>query len=295
MKLIYIGIIVLFSACTMNKLFLSPTKLDRNATVAHIYDYDNDRPLELCLGAHFQPTIYDSLNNLVDPDFNIESVEFVNQKGDSLNGWFMSPKENGNGVTLFYLHGNAGSIYYQFGLMVPFVKQGYTVFMFDYSGFGYSQGKAKIKRVYTDAQDAFAYLKTRKEYLNDKLIVYGQSLGAHLTAAISHSIEKDVDAFVMEGGFANHDEVAAQTSGLGWFAKMMVRERYSGLDTIPLVSKPKLFIHSTEDTRVNYINSEMLFEAAKEPKSFYSIDGRHIFGPLLYGDSIDQRMLNMLK
>lgn len=294
MKLIYIGMVLLLSGCTLNKLFLRPTQLDRNATVAHIYDYDNDRPLELQLGPHFQPTIYDSLNNLVEPEFNIESVEFVNRKGDSLNGWFMSPKEKGNDITLFYLHGNAGSIYYQFGLMVPFVKQGFTVFMFDYSGFGYSQGKAKIKHVYTDAEDAFAYLKTRNDYLGKHLLVYGQSLGAHLTAALSHSIENEVDGFVMEGGFANHDEVAAQTSGLGWFAKMMVRERYSGLDTIPLTTKPKLFIHSTNDTRVSYVNSEMLFEAAKEPKSFYTIDGRHVFGPLLYGDSIGKKMQEML-
>ena len=278
----------------MNKLFLRPTKLDRSATVAHIYDYDNDRPLELQLGPHFQPTFYDSLNNLVDPEFTIESVEFVNRKGDSLNGWFMSPREKGNDVTLFYLHGNAGSIYYQFGLMVPFVKQGYTVFMFDYSGFGYSEGKAKIKRVYTDAEDAFTYLKTRDEYLGKHLLVYGQSLGAHLTAALSRTLDKEVDGFVMEGGFANHDEVAAQTSGLGWFAKMMVRERYSGMDTIPLATKPKLFIHSTEDTRVNYVNSEMLFDAANEPKSFYTIDGRHVFGPLLYGDSIGKKMREML-
>lgn len=279
----------------MNKLFLSPSKLDRSATTATIYDYDNERPLRLKLGEHFQPTFYDSLNNLVDPEFKIESVEFKNRKGNLLNGWFMSPKGKSNNITIFYLHGNAGSIYYQFGLMVPFVKQGYTVFIFDYSGFGYSEGKAKIKNVYTDGEDAFVYLKNRKEYLHDKMIVYGQSLGAHLTAAMSNSIQNDVDEFVMEGGFANHDEVAAQTTGLGWFAKMMVRDRYSGIDTIALVNKPTLFIHSTEDTRVKYINSQLLYKAAKEPKELYTIVGRHIFGPLLYPDSINRRMMEMLK
>lgn len=294
-RYLFLALPLFISACTMNKLFLRPTKLERDATTAQIYDNDSKRNLDVKLGAHFQPTFYDSLNNLVEPPFKIESIEFENRKGKLLNGWFMTPKENGNNVTLFYLHGNAGSIYYQFGLMVPFVKKGYTVFMFDYSGFGYSEGKAKIKNVYTDAEDAFAYLKTKKEYLNDKLIVYGQSLGAHLTAAIGPTLQSEVDAFVMEGAFANHDEVAAQTTGLGWFARLMVRDRYSGLDSIPLITKPKLLIHSKEDALVSYINSEMLFEAAKEPKQLYTIDGRHVYGPLLYADSIDYKMLEMIR
>lgn len=294
-KYLYFAVFIGLTACTMNKLFLHPTKLDRAATHAQVVDYKSDQTLNVQLGTHFQPTFFDSLGNEFLLNYTIESIEFLNRTGKNINGWFMAPKSKTNNITIFYLHGNAGSIYYQYGLMVPFVEKGFTVFMIDYSGFGYSEGKAKIKNVYTDAEDAFQYMKTRKEYVGDKIIVYGQSLGGHLTAALSRSLQSEVDAFVMEGAFANHDEVAAQASGLGWFAKMMVRERYSGLDSIVHVSKPKLFIHSTEDKVVPFENSELLYNAAKNPKEFYSIEGRHVFGPLLFTDSIEQRMLRLLE
>lgn len=296
MKYLYVLIVFLVSGCALNKLYLHPDTLDRSLTQTEVYDYDTKQQMKVTLGEHFQPTFYDSLNQRIDFEYAIESVEFENQKGKLLNGWFISPEKSiSNNITLFYLHGNAGNIYYQYSLMLPFVKRGFTVFMIDYSGFGYSEGKSKRKNVYSDALISFEYLKSRTELKGSKTIVYGQSLGGHLTASIGSKIQSGVDGFVIEGAFASHDEIGADASGLGWFAKMMIREIYSGEEEIKSIAKPVLIIHSTEDTTVPFRHGELLFKAANESKTFYKIDGRHILGPLLYTDSIEQKMLELLK
>lgn len=296
MKYFYVLLAFLISSCALNKLYLHPDALDRTMTQTEVYDYDSKQTMKVELGEHFQPTFYDSLHQLIDFKYTVESVEFENQKGKLLNGWFILPEKSiSNNVTLFYLHGNAGNIYSQYSLMLPFVERGFTVFMIDYSGFGYSEGKAKRKNVYSDALIAFEYLKSRTELAVTKIIVYGQSLGGHLTASIGSRIQADVDGFVIEGAFASHDEIGADFSGLGWFAKMMIREIYSGEKEIKSIAKPVLIIHSTEDKTIPFRHGELLFDAANAPKSFYTIDGRHILGPLLYPDSIEQKMLEMIK
>lgn len=294
MKVVFLFLVTFCTGCAFNKLYLYPTELDRAQKKGEVYDFPSEQTLSVVLGDHFQPTFYDSLNRSFELDYRIKSVEFLNQKGDSLHGWFITPKGKSNRRTIFYLHGNAGNIYSQYSLMLPFVKAGYTIFVFDYSGFGYSQGKAKRKNVYNDALDAFDYLQAQKEYMGDELVVYGQSLGGHLTASIGSIIQDKVDLFVIEGAFSSHDEVGAKVSKLGWFAKMMIREMYSGEELISEITKPKLIIHSNEDETVPFYMGKILFEKAVEPKEFYEIDGKHVLGPILYPDSIARRMNNYL-
>lgn len=295
MKYVAIFCLLVLSGCAFNNLFLYPKQLDREATTIKLFDYESEQKMNVTISEHFQPSFFDSLDVPMKFDYSFESVEFPNAKGKLLNGWFIKPIGKSNNITIYYLHGNGGNIYSNYTLMLPFVKKGFTVFMIDYSGFGYSEGKAKRKNIFTDGLAGFDYLKSRKDCLGDKLIVYGQSLGGHLTASLGHLLEPDVDAFVMEGAFSSHDEIAAKYSGLGGFARMMCREMYSGVDSISLIQKPKLIIHSTEDGTVPYYMGEQLFEGATINKSFYKIEGRHIFGPFLYADSIEFKILEMLK
>lgn len=297
MKQIFFVLLLLWlSGCAMNGLFLYPDQIPDDVHSVHFYDYEGERAIYMELGENYQPVLTDSNGNTPDLDYRITSTVFPNRSDKLLHAWYLEPTDTAeNGITLFFLHGNAGNIYSQFSLMLPLVKRGYKVFMIDYSGFGHSEGKAKRKFVYTDAMDAFQYFQSHRDrYPYERLVVYGQSLGGHLTAAISHELQDQVDAFVMEGAFSSHDEIAAERSGLGGFARMMVREQYAGVDSIALTTRPKLIIHSREDAVVPYYMGEQLRDAAAEPLDFYAIDKRHILGPVFYGDSIDIRIRKLL-
>ena len=100
--------------------------------------------------------------------------------------------------------------------------------------------------------------------------------------------EVKIDGIVLEGAFSCHDDVAA--SRVGFLGRWFVGEKYSAKDSIPLIKKPVLVIHSISDETIPFKQGKKLFDVATEPKDFYQIDSTHILGPIYYADSIVSRM-----
>ncbi len=289
--LIFITVFSFISSCALNKLFLVPGKLNDDSSYKRYVEDYNDT-LKLTFAEDKSPVIVDSKQQLVDLPYNIQSIFFENRNNDKINAWFMTPRVAYNGTTLYFLHGNAGNIAYQFGLATPFVERGYQVFMIDYSGFGFSEGKATRKHVLTDANDGLDYLINHSEIEYEKLLIYGQSLGGHLAAVVASRNQDIIDGVIIEGAFSSHSSIANEhVPILGY---IFTREMYSAKKSIPTFQKPVLIIHSTEDETIPYEHGIELFEAATTPKSLYTIDQRHIRGPLYYPDSIVARMESMI-
>lgn len=75
-------------------------------------------------------------------------------------------------------HGNAGNI----GHRVPIAKVleeqiGCNVFMLEYRGYGLSTGTPDEDGINIDAQTAIDFIRNQEETRNDKIIVYGESIG----------------------------------------------------------------------------------------------------------------------
>lgn len=274
-------VIVLFLAfsCSLNKVYLRPEKLLGTERITYHQESTGDT-LQLYFSGQ-QPHIINLTDTNWQAGFSIQSLQL-----DHLNAWEIR-SDTPNGSLIYFLHGNAGNMLYQYGLMLPFVKRGYDVFMIDYSGFGFSQGKATRKQVFKDAVTGFEYLL--KGALNGrKLIVYGQSLGGHLALSSARPYAKSVDILVAEGAFASHRQIASDQAG--FLGKLFVREMYCGSDSIHDNGIPTLIIHSTEDKTIPYYHSEILYQAASEPKRLLTIDKGHIRGPLFYADSITEEI-----
>ena len=79
--------------------------------------------------------------------------------------------------TILHFHGSGQFIFTQYRYMEPLVEQGFQVFVFDYSGYGFSGGKASRANVLNDGRAALDYLMTKEEVKATKLVLYGQSLG----------------------------------------------------------------------------------------------------------------------
>lgn len=286
----FIVLIAILSSCSMNSLFLFPFKLKSDSTF-QMYDAKMEDSLNLKFGNQNEPIFFYSRGTPSDLVYSIENCLYPNVNGDTLNAWIMRPKIQSNGQTLFFLHGNAGNIVYNYQLAEPFVKRGYKVFLIDYSEFGFSQGKASRNNLLIDANSSLDYLIAREEFKNEKIIIYGQSLGGHLAGAIANMNESKIHGVVIEGGFSSHDDVAAsRASFLGrWF----VGEKYSAKDSISLIDKPVLIVHSLTDKTIPFKQGKLLYDMATEPKEFYQIDSAHIRGPLYYADSIVAKMTRL--
>lgn len=211
------------SSCTFNKLFYQADKLPQPPVHFQLRNRaQNDTVYVSIADNKYQPVFTDSKQQPYDLGYSVESVLFLSADGNRLNGWFLTPvKARPNGITLLFLHGNGGNLFSQFAGAVPFVKRGFKVFIVDYSGYGYSEGRSTRRNFLSDGNSALSYLLARPDVKGDKVVIYGQSLGGHLSATVAAQNEAKIDGLVMEGAPSSHKDIAAYMSRpFGFMARL---------------------------------------------------------------------------
>lgn len=290
---LFILTLLVLNSCVSNKQFLQPFKIPADYKRLKMTNkLTGDSTFVYFSGENHQPTFADNKKDTISLDYTIESVMFKSTNGNMLNGWLLKPKNQIPKITLLHFHGNAGCLFGQYQAVEPLVKKGFQVFMFDYSGFGFSEGKAIRKNILSDANSALDYVLNRPEVKNTKLVIYGQSFGGHLAAVVGTERQKDIDALVLEGAFSSHKDIAA--SHAGFFGRTFVKEMYSAKKTIKNYKKPLLIIHSGEDKEIPFSMGQAIFKNANEPKEFYEIKKEHIMGPIFYADEISNKITQMV-
>src|ERR1051326_5089050 len=80
--------------------------------------------------------------------------------------------------TLLVSHGNAEDIGDDRYWLEELRRAGFSVFAFDYEGYGTSQGKATEKSVYQDEAAAYDYLAINLKTPPDHIVIFGRSVGS---------------------------------------------------------------------------------------------------------------------
>lgn len=213
-----------------------------------------------------------------------EDIEFETGDGLRLHGWWMEGKhvgregeEVGQGgrsspgpPVLVWFHGNAGNLTHRAPSARPLVEAGISVLLFDYRGYGRSEGRPSEEGLYRDAEAAYAYLTEARGISPARVILYGRSLGSAPAARLSVSVEH-----------AGMILVSPFTS-----AKAMARRMFFGLplgflaaSEFPVSTwvaerdRPLLVIHGDRDTVVPFKLGRQVFEAAAQPKRFVALRG----------------------
>lgn len=281
-KLYFILFPIILCSCSFNFMFLVPTKLNDKNSSASIRHFESKDTLLVTYNAQKDPSFLNISDTSYVMDFSIQNGFIPNQK-DSLNYWYIKPNHP-NDTILFFLHGNAGHLPSQYQEMLPFVKEGYSTFIIDYSGFGWSSGKAKRKIVLTDALTAFDYMMADTLIKKRATIVYGQSLGGHLAVVMAEQRQDKIDKLIIEGAFSSHKKIASDVAGFlgNWF----VKEGYAAYESIARMNIPTTIIHSTEDEVIPFYHGWALYELCSAPKTFLKIDKCHICAPFYYADKI---------
>jgi len=292
-RLLFTGLLICLTSCSFNKLFLQPDVYPGNFQGLTIYTPD-DTLRATFAAENYQPTFTQrNGRDTITHDYSIESVVFRCSNGDTLNGWFLRPSKLPVTATLLHIHGNAGSLISQYKAISPLIEQGFQVFLFDYSGFGFSQGKATRKNALANALSALDYLKARPDVKGTKVFLYGQSFGGHLAAVIAEKREQDIDGVVIEGAFSSAHDIAAYTVPI--IGRIAVKQSYSAKRSIRKVHKPVLVIHSTEDEVIPFFMGQKIYENANDPKEFYEIRHCHMCGPDYYAPEIAEKIRTMMR
>lgn len=158
-----------------------------------------------------------------------EPVVFRSSDGTALSGWFIpatgraDPRQAKG--TVIHLHGNAQnmSAHWRFVAWLP--AQDYNVFVFDYRGYGESEGKAEARGVFEDSKSAIAYVRSRADIDPARLLVFGQSLGGtNAIAAVGAGERQGVRAVAIESTFYSYSSIASEVlPGAG----MLVGDTYA--------------------------------------------------------------------
>jgi len=207
-----------------------------------------------------------------DVGLNFDDVFFTTPDGVRLNGWFVPYP--GAKVTLHWSHGNAGNISHRVeNIKLLHEKVKINVFIFDYRGYGRSEGRVSEEGTYIDSQAALKYLHSRKDVDPKRVVFFGRSLGAAVAAELA-AREKCM-ALILETPFASIREMARVAFPLIPIGGLL-RIRYDTVDKVKKIKVPLLVLHGDRDDIVPYEQGKKVFEAAPEPKEFYTIrSARH--------------------
>lgn len=219
-----------------------------------------------------------------------EDLTIETSDGLKLNAWFI-PAESATGTALF-CHGNGGNICYSLDVVETLNKLKLNVLLFDYRGYGKSEGSPTETGTYIDAETAYQYLLKDKNVPEKEIIVIGRSLGAAIAANLAKNHKPRL--LVLESGFSSTADVAAKQYPI-FPVRLLCRYKYKTADYVKDLKCPLLVIHSPEDEIIPYSNGKKIFNSAKAPKEFLEIRGSHNEGFTDSGDLYVNGLRNFIE
>ena len=129
-------------------------------------------------------------------------VSFKSGDGTLLTGWYFKAKGDERG-TILVCHGNVENMRTHAKLDLWLIDAGYNVFIFDYRGYGASEGIPDVKGLHLDAEAA---LETLLAKTGDRLVVFGKSLGGAVAVyTLANSpVRSRVKGLIIESAFSSY-------------------------------------------------------------------------------------------
>jgi fermentation-respiration switch protein FrsA (DUF1100 family) len=203
----------------------------------------------------------------------VEQCFFRARDGVHLYGWWhpgLDSIDDSEKPVVLWCHGNAGNLTHREANFRSLVDAGLAVFIFDYRGYGQSEGSPSELGLYADVEAAYDYLVKERAAAPQNVVFFGRSLGA--AAALHGALRRRSAGLIMEGAFENVPAMVRQTVRLP-FLSLFVRTQFDNLLRMPMLRVPVLVMHGEHDAVVPYAQGEAVFAAAPEPKEFYSVPG----------------------
>jgi fermentation-respiration switch protein FrsA (DUF1100 family) len=211
-------------------------------------------------------------------------VELETDDGLSLGAWFVPAPATRNGFAVLVANGNAGDRSLRSPLARALVDEGFAVLLFDYRGYGGNPGQPSEEGLSRDARAAYRFLTESVGVAPDRLLYFGESLGAAVVAELAR--ERPPAGLVLRSPFT---DLAAVGRVHYPFVPVgvLLRDRYPVIEHIRDVSVPTIIVYGTRDSIVPPEQSRAVAKAAGGPTTVIEIDGAdHNDMALLSGDEL---------
>lgn len=200
--------------------------------------------------------------------FPFEEIDFDMEDGGKINA-LLFKVPNSRGV-IIYFKGNSRSLKGWGKFAKDFVSKGYDFFIFDYRGFGKSSGRRTENILYNDGQMVYKWISER--YPEDKIVVYGRSLGSGIAARVASWNKPRM--LILD---APYYSFLKQIKRFGFLLPLNLLLRYH-IRTDHFLRKatcPVFIIHGDRDKLIPYRHGQMLHELVPNKSALITIEGAH--------------------
>lgn len=166
--------------------------------------------------------------------------------------------------TLLVSHGNAEDLGDDRAWLADLRRAGFSVFAYDYQGYGTSQGKPTEQGAYDDESAAYDYLTGSLKIAPERIIIFGRSVGSG--PAVYVAARKPAAALILQSPFVSAFRVVTGIPILPF-------DKFPNYKQIGLVRCPVLIIHGTRDSVIGPWHGQKLFALANQPKQFFAVPG----------------------
>lgn len=165
--------------------------------------------------------------------------------------------------TILFSHGNAEDIGTALPTLEKLKSAGFSVFAYDYQGYGTSSGVPSESNAYADIEAAYNYLLNNLNVPPERIIAHGRSLGG--AVALDLASKQPMGGLIIESTFVSAYRVMTQVS-------LFPFDKFKNLSKIKRVRCPVLVIHGRRDEVIPFWHGERLFEEANELNTFFWVD-----------------------
>jgi uncharacterized protein len=229
------GFVFIFTSCKQENMLFFPQKL----TADHKFTFKSD----------------------------FEEHYFKVDNKTALHG-LLFPADSSKGL-VFYLHGNAGSIYSWGEIAEVYLKNNYDFFILDYRGFGKSQGKISgEKQLYNDIQIVYDSLKTR--YSENNIVIIGYSIGTGLAAHLAST--NNPKMLILKAPYYNLPDLVRKYIRI--LPSSFIRYKFMTNEFLPIIRCPVIIFHGDRDETIYVGSSYKLKELFKPGDRFIVLKGQ---------------------
>ena len=195
----------------------------------------------------------------------VTEIKFETVDGKNLVGWFA--KHDQAKLTILLFHGAAENIA-MLGHEISTLRKHLqaNIMVFDYRGFGKSEGSPTEQGLILDGQAAMRKLNELTDTMPSEVLIIGRSLGGG--PALRTAIDLGAKGLVLHSTYAALDDLCANKM---WFmpVRLLIRIHFRSIDWIKNYQGPVLVAHGTDDRLIPFENSERLFAASKSRKKYF--------------------------
>ncbi len=189
-------------------------------------------------------------------------LKLITDDGKKISALYLhNPKAE---FTLLISHGNGEDLGSILHWLMTFYQNGFSVFAYDYHGYGTSEGSPSENNTYRDIDAAYQYLTFILKVPTNRIILFGRSLGSGPTIDLAST--SPCAGVIIESGLLTAFRVI---TGI----PLLPVDKYRNNQKIKKIHVPILFIHGTQDEVIPFWHGTQLFKLANSPKKSFWVQG----------------------